>query len=733
MKKDRFLAVGAAALCGLLALGCRPIDRTNLYDPGNVEGKAGMPYFEPPAGSYSGVQQVAIGSNTDGATIRYTVDGTTPGSGSPVLASGSRISVSSTGTLKAYAVKSGLTDSDAATAAYTIAGGSVSGAKDITAFSFKAADNAGLASDVAGVIGTNDITATLPLGSSRSSLKATFTTTGASLKVGGVTQTSGTTANDFTSTVTYTVTAGDATTKDYAVTVGVTLAAPGSVQAVFLSTTSLRVGWSAVSGADGYNVYRSSTQTGTYSKLNSSMVAGVSYDDTGLTVQTTYWYKVVAVKGTMEQTLSAASSGGTIGYWARAFGTAYLEDLRCVQPTSDGGYIACGGANPTGTAGSGVECRVMKLKGDGSVEWLKSYGTANGSIFMWIQQTTDGGYVAAGPSGDGDARVLKLDSAGAITWQKVFGGTSDESCYYVLQTSDGGYMVDAMTKSYGSAGGLWDVWLLKLDSGGGLTWQKTYGSPGSTTGNDNSYCLQQTSDGGYIVCATSDSFSDANGAAWLFKTDSAGAVTWQYEYPASGLDCAMSVLALGDGYLISGRSTSFGSDWDGWMFKVNLAGNSVTWSKTYGTSSIEGAITPMKTSDGGFICGMGGISPSDSSDEVFVLKLDSAGVIGWQKAYGGSGSDSAGMVMPTSDGRYVVTAGTYSFGSGGTDWWILSLPDTGALNGATFVQAGDLTALATSIITPTVTSITPGSPTVSYGDGSWTAADKTLTVVTQYP
>jgi hypothetical protein len=47
---------------------------------------------------------------------------------------------------------------------------------------------------------------------------ATFTTTGASVRVGATTQVSGTTPNNFTSPVTYTVTAADASTKDYTVT-----------------------------------------------------------------------------------------------------------------------------------------------------------------------------------------------------------------------------------------------------------------------------------------------------------------------------------------------------------------------------------------------------------------------------------------------------------------------------------------------------------------------------------
>ena len=91
-------------------------------------------------------------------------------------------------------------------------------AKDITAFSFDPAENPGLPMAVnASIVGQN-ITATIPFGPNPTMLVARFTTTGASVTVGATTQTSGTTANNFTSPVVYTVHAQDTTTQDYTVT-----------------------------------------------------------------------------------------------------------------------------------------------------------------------------------------------------------------------------------------------------------------------------------------------------------------------------------------------------------------------------------------------------------------------------------------------------------------------------------------------------------------------------------
>ena len=97
--------------------------------------------------------------------------------------------------------------------------------KEITAFSFMAADNTELSSDVTGIISGTDIDLTVPYGTDVTALVASFATTGASVTVDGTEQTSGTTANDFSNPLTYRVTAADNTWQDYTVTAAIAAAA----------------------------------------------------------------------------------------------------------------------------------------------------------------------------------------------------------------------------------------------------------------------------------------------------------------------------------------------------------------------------------------------------------------------------------------------------------------------------------------------------------------------------
>ena len=76
------------------------------------------PTFNPAQGEYTEAQNVTITCATEGAAIHYTVDGTDPTAESPVYAEA--IAVGETTTIKAIAMKEGMTDSEIATATYTI-------------------------------------------------------------------------------------------------------------------------------------------------------------------------------------------------------------------------------------------------------------------------------------------------------------------------------------------------------------------------------------------------------------------------------------------------------------------------------------------------------------------------------------------------------------------------------------------------------------------------------------
>jgi hypothetical protein len=127
-----------------------------------------------------------------------------------------------------------VTAADASTKDYTVTVTvATKSAKDITAFSFTTPA-------VTGVITGAKIAVTVPFGTNVTALVANFTTTGVSVKVGSTIQVSGTTVNNFTRPVTYTVTAADGTTKAYTVTITIT---PNNIISDKIRSTGYGDGW----------------------------------------------------------------------------------------------------------------------------------------------------------------------------------------------------------------------------------------------------------------------------------------------------------------------------------------------------------------------------------------------------------------------------------------------------------------------------------------------------------
>jgi hypothetical protein len=326
----------------------------------------------------------------------------------------------------------------------------------------------------------------------------------------------------------------------------------------------------------------------------------------------------------------------------------------------------------------------------GASYWAKTYGMSGAAdVANSIQQTSDGGYIVGWRTdfyvACHDALILKLDSSGEVTWQKTYGGDGCDETYAIQETFNGGYIAAGRTSSFGDFYS--DIWVLKLDTNGDVVWQKTYGG----SYQDIAYSIQQTDDDGdsvkddgYIVAGNTSSFGAGGGDVWVLKIDNNGEVTWQKTYGGSGSDRADSIQQTTDGgYIVAGATYSFGvyGDWDIWILKLNSSGD-VIWEKTYDESAGDGAYSIQQTSDGGYIVA-GDTTPIPVNlqlYDVWVLKLDSSGDISWQKKYGGSDWDAAKSIQQTSDGGYIMAGWTRSFGSGNADSWILKLDTNGDIS-----------------------------------------------------
>ena len=173
-------------------------------------------------------------------------------------------------------------------------------------------------------------------------------------------------------------------------------------------------------------------------------------------------------------------------------------------------------------------------------------------------------------------------------------------------------------------------------------------------------------------------------------------IVWQKCLGGSRYDVACSVQQTSDGgFIVAGYTGSndgdvsgnHGSD-DYWVVKLNSAGN-IEWQKCIGGSYTDIACFIQQTSDGGFIVAGwtdsndGDVSGNHGGIDFWVVKLNSSGDIIWQKCLGGSGDDRVYSVQQTSDGGFIVAGetesndGDVSGNHGDLDFWVVKLNSSG--------------------------------------------------------
>ncbi len=398
-----------------------------------------------------------------------------------------------------------------------------------------------------------------------------------------------------------------------------------------------------------------------------------------------------------------------------ALGDAGQEVGRASIQLNDGTFAVFG---YSGSYTGSSAYLLAKLKSDGSLLWAKTYASTGVEWGAKGLVENAGGAIAfcgqtyLGAAGSTDFLVTKLASDGTLQWAKAYGGTLGETPNSFVQTTDGGFAIAGNTASYGSGGT--DMFLIKTLSDGSLSWAKTYGSSSSFS---QDYCndLKQTADGGYVLTGyvSSSYWPGAGGMeVFLLKTNASGTVSWAKAYGGTGGDYAYSVIQNAAGeFLVFGYSMS----WVGQrMFVMKTTSKGVvSWAKTYG-NTLSQAYTGIQTTDGGYMFsgeGWGGFNAGDYG----LVKLDAAGTVQWSRNYGDTNDERSWFIDQTSDGGYMFTGYTSSFGpnaASATNIEVVKTDAAGIAGCNEMALARPVNDVTASIVENTVTSVVSSSSPV---------------------
>ena len=357
--------------------------------------------------------------------------------------------------------------------------------------------------------------------------------------------------------------------------------------------------------------------------------------------------------------------------WERTYGGIADDYGLSIMQVFDGGFIISGYTSSFSLGDYDVYLIRTDAKGD--TIWTRTYGGSSNDYGYSVTQTSDSGYIISGWTesfgvGWYDVYLVRTNSVGDTMWTRTYGGSDRDWGHSVAQTSDGGYIIAGWTHSFGL--GEDDVYLIKTDADGDTIWTRTYGGSACDRGKS----VEQTSDGGYIVVGYTESFGIGSSDVYLIKINPEGDILWTCTYGGSDSDWGRSVAQISDGgYIIAGRTYSFGAGEDDvYLIRTDADGDTI-WTHTYGGSIYDHGRSVAQISDGGYIITGRTYSFGAGEWDVYLIRTDADGDSIWTCTYGGSGRDEGRSVDQTSDGGYIITGGTSSFGSGSYDVYIVKI------------------------------------------------------------
>lgn len=280
---------------------------------------------------------------------------------------------------------------------------------------------------------------------------------------------------------------------------------------------------------DGYIIGGSSTSDKTEGdEKNTSDKSGKTEDSRG---NLDYWIVKLDATGNVE--------------WQKTIGGLYLDELKSIIRTKDGGYIV-GGYSNSPISGDKTEDNIgigdfwiIKLDDKGNIQWQRTIGGDGDDNLSTLIQTKDGGYIAGGNSNSGasgaktksnangtDFWIVKFDTEGVITWQETYNYGKVDVLTSILENKDGTFLLGGYAQE--EAGitklgigrksdkeGINDYIALKINNQGEEIWSKTVGSKGDEVLKK----LFETRDGGYLLAGTSNGEKSRDKAANIGGSD----------------------------------------------------------------------------------------------------------------------------------------------------------------------------------------------------------------------
>lgn len=163
----------------------------------------------------------------------------------------------------------------------------------------------------------------------------------------------------------------------------------------------------------------------------------------------------------------------------------------------------------------------------------------------------------------------------------------------------------------------------------------------------------------------------------LFAAMPVAAQYWERTYGGFDSDQARDATELEDGgFFVVGSTGSFGQGGDIYLLRLDQAGVR-EWSRTYGGLGVEQGMGLARSEEEFLIVGLTNSFGAGAYD-VFVVNINIQGEVGWQRTYGTEDWDLGRAVAAIPGGEgWTIVGNTYGRGAGDSDAWVLRLDAVG--------------------------------------------------------
>jgi hypothetical protein len=341
----------------------------------------------------------------------------------------------------------------------------------------------------------------------------------------------------------------------------------------------------------------------------------------------------------------------------------YLRGGNSLALADDGNLIVAGYTSITNKGYDAV--LLLANSSNGDTIWSHNYGGSYSDAFYSVKKSNDGGIIATGftnraSAGSPTMVVVITDANGKVIKSKSYGGSYYSQGFCVMPNADSGYLVTGYIQKSTNADR--DIYLVRINDSGDTLWTKTIGAKSTDpydTVNDAAYSVIPAPDGGYFLTGSLNGYNQNGGKIFLMKVSATGDSLWTRTF---GVGIGFSLTNTQDGGVAIAGTLTEGATQDIFLLKTDTAGT-LLWSKAFIGNGYEYGATMVETSDGGF--GITGITDSKGSgyQDVYLIRTDAIGGIIWDKTYGGGDIDQGFGLIELGAGEFSITGLSNTGGS----------------------------------------------------------------------